>query len=800
MRFLFLIPLLIATAAKAVSGDIISLTVRSTGWDADVVVAGLNVGGTYNFGWSGTPTCPQATNMVTGTERVKLTVSSPGYDQTGAAVTNQWTIYGTKQVRKATPSNTSIDESFDGSNVTIRIGLSDYIGPNDTITASILSGFYTQGGVPNNAAVGLTAVNNSTLPYGKVLANWAWPGWNRITTATYRARLIAFHEAAQLARPIACVKVIVRDENSHAITNTIARMSSPSLPDANAPDAVPFGEYYTDLNLSTMNDTNRLRFDFIAYPWRGTATEVLDTTANVYSLPTPYPASQTNVYDPSGHYGPTIAIVDPTAGVDANGRAVSTNTNPTLVDPNLSFSSLAKAMTLIAATNNVSFAHNDVGGGIIYLKGSTSWCSNAAASLGPRPPAWLIITNYPGSSGAISNNAIGSSSQPQMVKFDGLKINPSSANTFAVSNANWFAFWFHNCTLASAQTAHFSAGTSAGHCLTYVTDCAVTNWGQGLKFQSGSDQSFAIIRGNNLDGFTNAIQPHVFIGNKHPSTNGTTAINNSLALQFDAASMPCPPSDWALVYNNYLGGLLLGGNNLQVHQNYDVSNGVAIVQNVLEFCTNYGSSATFDFGSNNSHNYTNELIWNNAILGTKTFFGYNDTGSVAAWRVRWSVKNNIIDDFNIKSDVFTGGSGANAARIGNWALLYGCGFSGNVFLETGLGGSTQLGAPGSFLLEWCGANTISTNVVSGGNGFTNAPSYIQFFDREAYDGVSGGIFSGGGNYRLLSSSPTHNLKQEVLLPYGLNGQPRADGVPNTACFEPPGPYATGGPRKGGMFF
>ena len=36
-------------------GDILSVTIEPNGWHAIIVIEGLNVGGTYDFGWSINP-------------------------------------------------------------------------------------------------------------------------------------------------------------------------------------------------------------------------------------------------------------------------------------------------------------------------------------------------------------------------------------------------------------------------------------------------------------------------------------------------------------------------------------------------------------------------------------------------------------------------------------------------------------------------------------------------------------------------------------------------------------------------
>lgn len=70
------------------AGDIVSVTILSTGWECEVILSGLNVGGTYAFGM-GTNNEPSL-----GTPKVDFTVVSLGYDNTGVATTITRHVYG----------------------------------------------------------------------------------------------------------------------------------------------------------------------------------------------------------------------------------------------------------------------------------------------------------------------------------------------------------------------------------------------------------------------------------------------------------------------------------------------------------------------------------------------------------------------------------------------------------------------------------------------------------------------------------------------------------------------------------
>jgi hypothetical protein len=70
------------------AGDILSVTIQPDGFHADVKFAGLNTGGTYAFGYG------VRNDPAISTPKLALTVTSLGFDNTGAATTAQRLVYG----------------------------------------------------------------------------------------------------------------------------------------------------------------------------------------------------------------------------------------------------------------------------------------------------------------------------------------------------------------------------------------------------------------------------------------------------------------------------------------------------------------------------------------------------------------------------------------------------------------------------------------------------------------------------------------------------------------------------------
>ena len=98
LRFhLMLVAALFALRAAAAPGDILSVEVETNGWVLEVAIQGAGTNGAYNFGLG-------TNNTLTGGEKVKVTVTSMGFNDTGAPTTVQRIIYGTFALRFPYPN------------------------------------------------------------------------------------------------------------------------------------------------------------------------------------------------------------------------------------------------------------------------------------------------------------------------------------------------------------------------------------------------------------------------------------------------------------------------------------------------------------------------------------------------------------------------------------------------------------------------------------------------------------------------------------------------------------------------
>lgn len=748
MRWLLLLLLAWPLVLFGAAGDITGVAIETNGWQALVYVDGMATNGTFAFGLG-------TNNSIVGTEKLKITLTSPGYDDTGATTTVQRVVYGTKQVRFPYPSQNfpDTDDSVAGT-LRLRIALSDYVYAGDSLgTAAIASGLYNTNSITSAAASWSTITNLSTQPYPKVIANWSYPGNQLINSSTMRLRSVGFNWSAMDGRPLRGMKFIARGITSGvAISNAVTFMSI----DRTLPDAIPIGEYIWDADISGMTQGELIRCDFIAYPWIGDSGALIDTTLDTYTWPTAYPISYTNRCNRTGAFVGVIAVVD-AGGSDVNGRA-SQLTDPTAVNSSIYFATIGKAATCIAATNNTYNGHNDLEASTIYVRSGISNFTGSATTAGNAPHTWLTITAYPGDTVDLNTQSSARSlGAATLHKF--LGIMNTAGYLFYDTHA-----WFDRCTFNTAAATTINLMRSL-----HFTDCTVQ--------QIAAIGPATTARGNNLTGMNSSIYScAVVAGNSHPTTNGP-----AFRVSTDG---PTTMVDGCIIYNNDFRGTYGSITELSAGNTYSHTNGVAILQNVFEFDSSDAGGQISAF-VNNSKNYTNILVWNNLFLGVKANFFYNDSGSAAAYRTCVNARGNIWDDFNIKSDAYVTG---NSNRLGNWPQVFGVGFWQNVVAET-----SGISASGSYVQEFIGMNALGISAPPNTAVATNTTQYLRFIDRQAYATGFSSPTAGGGNYRTHSDAPQLAIPGSWVLPYDIEGNHRG-------LSDPPGAYASANPRKAAGFF
>lgn len=776
MRKLFFLFLLLPSILLADTGNTnkVGLEIDSSGWVCRVTLGGdtttsfgTNVGFFNGFGTNNTPSI---------TNKLVFTVTSSGYTAAGIATTYTRTVYGTSLLRLAYPLQNTNDVQFQdsgGTNVVAKVTLSEPIYSIDTVTATSLGGYLRNTNTPADAAAfsGATVTNSSTQLWYKPIANWTYPGRWRETNSVITVRTIGFHTSAsirQTGRPLACMQHIITDVISgNKFTNTVSEMTV----ERGFTKGLYFGEYISTFPLSNFTNLAPIRIDFIAYPWFG--TNPLSTLDNTYLGITGVPTSITNLVDRSRveslpSYSETFAVVD-TGGSDVNGRATNNTGGPTTLSSTLYFASIAKAANQIQATNNGIYAHSDVGGGIIYVKnGITAWLG-ASSTYGTQGWAHITIMPYPGDTVNITNQ-VNNNDISDLIRCYSLNFNGQIGGANGALFNGTDTLLFERCTFNSVNTAMFTSGK-----LNWFLNCDLNALGssssQGFKPGSGSADQF-MFRGCSFDGFNTQICPQLMVGCIHPNTNGGDYIIRS-----EVSGQTGHTNKYGIWYNNFMGGFKDNSDGATIGAVSGAWEGFADVQNVYEFSTNNNNPNLCFHGTVNTVQYTNVIVWNNVMVGKRSGFFYNDSGSAASYKYFCQMLNNIMTISGFKTDTF---GTPNAARIGNWFVMRQVSSSGNVHLDIAMDQGSV-----SFPPEFKGMRTYHPL------GGTNTYTWLQVYNDKSWDGSSTYNSGGGGTYSLKSSTPLQvmQLRSTWVLPYDILGAYRS-------ALDYPGAYAAGVPNKG----
>jgi len=157
------------------------------------------------------------------------------------------------------------------------------------------------------------------------------------------------------------------------------------------------------------------------------------------------------------------------------------------------------------------------------------------------------------------------------------------------------------------------------------------------------------------------------------------------------------------------------------------------------------------------------VYWANTHAGGRVTFGYNDSGTAAAWRVGWSVKWNVWSALGLKTDTF---GTPNGNRVGNWETIW------NVNWEHNMRGEVYAHGANDFPPEFAGMRSFSQTVAGG-----VLPPWYEFEDDQSSWGTRQYAPTGGGYYAPKIGSPirqiatTRTQPGELVLPFDSIGRP-----------------------------
>ena len=145
-------------------------------------------------GWVASATLPDDGVSTFDPTKITLTVSDPGFDTDGSAVTRTRTITGTAIVRKQYPNQAQRLNSASGGTRTVYFALSDLVYAGSTITAAnAAAGYY--GGAAAGSIAGIT--NNSTLAYPVPQFAWLNTQHERATGTGFAVEAAVYHDLAR---------------------------------------------------------------------------------------------------------------------------------------------------------------------------------------------------------------------------------------------------------------------------------------------------------------------------------------------------------------------------------------------------------------------------------------------------------------------------------------------------------------------------------------------------------------------------------------------------------------------------
>jgi hypothetical protein len=669
-------------------------------------------------------------------------------------------------------------EFSDGTNLTCRLALSEFIYPGDTINSfTLLSGMVTNTGGASQSSTTVigTITNNSTLAYPRVVGNTAMPCFDKVGNIL-TMRVVAAHRFAMNGQQVACVNFTASDTHGHTVTQLVQRASI----DTTYGDYIPIIEYRADLDVSGFTQGDTITANYQVFPWIGDAQSVLDSAGTLSGTiaGTAQPATNygplTFIADSAGTYCNTIAVVDPANGNDGTGSvAGGSHTAFSLGSPPASYATIGAAYAALKTMNNSYYSRNNCGGSVIYLKDNNGVAQNHTYPSGPSAgtacTAWFTMQPYPGvprENVPLAATA-GYGALSLMCKLKNLLITTSSN----VGLLNLMTYvWFDQCVISVVNSAEYLVYL---YNILHFTRCTVTNYGSNISGGPGTQNAaLGIVRGSFFSKcYSGGYQ--TVIGSRFIAASGFGGFT-------DTYINTAPQISGQFFGFNWLTNGGSSGTSYASAIARSETFGCAFIQNLIELAgTNQYPAGLFGADSSIGDN-NNTIIHNNTFIGTRINNAYDEYGGTGQYRLNWSIKNNIFEIKYIKDDYFQAGTTGTISVTGSGPYYYTfTANSGHAYVAgdvVNLSGQLPVAYNGNFLVSSVTATSVTFvsptslgSYVSGGN-FGQNPNRIKGW------AVSHGV-GHSGNWNNASATIAANAFAHMFT--GLR------------CYQPPGAYSAG---------
>ena len=749
-------------------GSITGVTIETSGAFATIWLQTTNTpplntytnnNGGFLWGWN-------TNNILTNAPFLSISMSSPGFDSSGASNAISRTVIATREVRQVYPAYTNIDATqINGTNLVVRVALSDFVTSNDFN----LSGTLNAGWFSNSVAATLSVTNLSALDMSipKVIANWVWPDSSVISSTTITGHVVGSSQFAMNGKPLAAVTVIARDLNGHTNSGTATVPTTNFSSTIGDPTLIQ--EYTVPVDLSAMPD-GLIFLDFIAWPNIGNTNSVLDTRLGKFDRGTPFPHTQVHVLNRTNGFASAFALIDPINGVDASGLTVKTNFNLGGNRPP-AYKTWAAAFADLKATNNIISrgSNNTCSGGVLFLSQGMHY-----AGLPPNDVmegSVYLDSYYTNTLNPLVTNGPFSSRTGTRWWLRNLELNANSGTNVFYGQSNYVC---DRCLLNAGSTAFFDRGAQ------YFINCTVSNWAQGfIAIESGA-QPVHLLRGNTIFAKVIGTRPFCIVGNLYSNYTSFNGVVTTTTQGLD----PYANVDYGIwCFNRYYGinNSSAGGSHIIFGTTDICTNGFLADHLILEDVNNAGVSVCFH-ADNARGPITNMMARAIAAPGNWDNLWYDDQGTSPSWNVWCTTRGCIWEAYHMKTDTFTGTP--NAARIGNWPEIYGVGSCGNYDQQ-----KTNMSASGSFTMDFAGLNSYQPQFLPGSTTYWTSKqmqtNWVQYYSNKAAECGAAGVAGGGGDYHLKTTSPAANNFRVGWYgwPYDLDGAARSTN-------DPPGGYVT----------